>query len=85
MFRELVILDSDKKAFGGFFGKNIPSISKTNYPDLDDKQVMLKNGEYVQVVDQMDDVLMVINSNQLGTGIRPKRINISEVDMSSFM
>jgi hypothetical protein len=75
----------NKKAFGGFFDKNIPFIKKTNYPDLDDKQVMLKNGEYVQVVEQMDDVLMVINSNQLGTGIRPKRINISEVDMSSFM
>jgi hypothetical protein len=72
----------NKKAFGGFFDK---VITKTKYPDLDDKQVKLKSGEYVQVVDQSDDILMVINLSQLGTGVRPRRINISEVDNTSFM
>jgi hypothetical protein len=72
----------NKKAFGGLFGKNIPSISKPHYPNFEDKQVMLKNGEWVQVLDQSGDTLMVMSLSQIGTGASSKRINISEVEMN---
>jgi len=80
-----IISIKEKKAFGGLFGKNIPSISKQHYPNFEDKQVMLKSGEWVQVLDQSGDTLMVMDLGKLGTGAVPKRVNISEVDMSSFM
>jgi hypothetical protein len=71
----------DKKAFGGLFGKKAttPSI------DLDDKQVRLNTGEYVQVIDQTGDSLLVMELGKIGTGAEPKRVKISDVDMNSFM
>jgi hypothetical protein len=82
-FRELVILDSDKKALGGFFGKS--AMLSTPKVSLEEKQVMLKSGEWVQVLDHSGDSLMVMDLNKLGTGVKPMRINISQVDTSSFM
>jgi hypothetical protein len=74
----------DKKALGGLFGKK-SMVSNNKVSNLDDKQVTLKNGEIVQVLDHSGDTLMVMNLNKLGSGAVPKRINISEVDMTSFM
>ena len=74
---------TNKKAFGGLFGKS--AIVSTPKVSLDDKQVMLKNGEWVQVLDHSGNTLMVMDLGKLGTGAVPKRVNISEVDMTSFM
>ena len=43
---------------------------------------MLKSGEWVQVLDQSGDTLMVISLGQIGTGASAKRVNISEVEMN---
>jgi hypothetical protein len=75
----------EKKAFGDFLGKAKNVVKKNNYKNLDDKQVMLKNGDWVQVLDQSDDKLYVIDVSKLGTGAMPKFVSITEVDESSFM
>jgi hypothetical protein len=72
----------DKMFLGGAFKRKF----KTNsIPDIEDKQVMTKNGEYVQVVSQNQNVVYVIPLNQIGTGVKPTMMNISELDESSFM
>ena len=69
--------------FGGLFNK--PSmVSKPKHIDLDDKQVALKSGEYVQVLNQNGSSLMVMEVNKLGTGAKPRMVTISDVDMTSF-
>ena len=68
---------------GGLFHK-APLMSRPKYIQLDDKQVMLKSGEYVQVLDQAGDNLMVLEVGKLGTGAKPKMVKISDVDMTSF-
>jgi len=70
-------------AFGGLFGKS-SMMSRPKYIDLDDKQVRLKSGEYVQVLDQDGESLMVMEVSKLGTGATPKMVTISDVDMTSF-
>jgi hypothetical protein len=70
-------------AFGGLFGKS-PMMSKPKHIDLDDKQVRLKTGEYVQVLDQTGDTLMVMELSKIGTGASPKMVKISDVDMTSY-
>jgi hypothetical protein len=73
----------EKKAFGGFFGK---SVMKTKpHLSLDEKQVMLKNGDFVQVLDHSGDTLLVMDLNKMGTGAQPKKVSITEVDESSYM
>jgi hypothetical protein len=70
-------------AFGGFFGKS-DMMSRPKHVDLDDKQVRLKSGEYVQVLDQDGSSLMVMEVSKLGTGATPKMVTIADVDMTSF-
>lgn len=70
-------------AFGGLFGKS-SMMSRPKHIDLDDKQVRLKSGEYVQVLDQDGESLMVMEVSKLGTGATPKMVTISDVDMTSF-
>jgi hypothetical protein len=73
----------DEKAFGGLFGKSKPVSTPTI--NLDEKQVRLNTGEYVQVIDQTGDSLLVMDLGKIGTGAEPKRVKISDVDMNSFM
>lgn len=85
---KMVSMGMDKKALGGFFGKSsIVSAPKVSAPkvSLDEKQVKLNTGEWVQVLDHSGNTLMVMDLNKLGSGAVPKRVNISEVDMTSFM
>ena len=70
-------------AFGGFFGKSNME-SKPKKINLNDKQVRLNSGEYVQVLDQDGDTLMVMELSKIGTGASPKMVKISDVDMTSF-
>lgn len=67
--------------FGGMFNK---VVNKPKVVDLDDKQVRLKSGEYVQVLDQDGSSLMVMEVSKLGTGATPKMVTIADVDMTSF-
>ena len=80
---KMVAMGMDKKVLGGFFGKS--AMVSTPKVSLEEKQVMLKSGEWVQVLDHSGDSLMVMDLNKLGTGVKPMRINISQVDTSSFM
>jgi hypothetical protein len=80
---KMLAMGMDKKALGGFFGKS--AMVSTPKVSLEEKQVMLKSGEWVQVLDHSGDSLMVMDLNKLGTGVKPMRINISQVDTSSFM
>jgi len=80
---KMVSMGMDKKALGGLFGKS--SIISTPKVSLDEKQVRLNTGEWVQVLDHSGNTLMVMDLNKLGSGAVPKRVNISEVDMTSFM
>ena len=70
-------------AFGGLFGKS-PMMSKPKKINLNDKQVRLNSGEYVQVLDQDGDTLMVMELSKIGTGASPKMVKIDDVDMTSF-
>jgi len=70
-------------AFGGLFGKS-PMMSKPKKINLNDKQVRLNSGEYVQVLDQDGDTLMVMELSKIGTGASPKMVKIADVDMTSF-
>jgi len=72
----------EKKAFGGFFGKS--AIKTKSHLSLDEKQVMLKNGDWVQVLDHSGDTLLVMDLNKLGSGAQPKKVSITEVDESSY-
>jgi hypothetical protein len=78
-------MQGDSKAFGGLFssakGLMKPAVK---YPDLKGKQVKLKSGKYVQVFNQIDDELYVLFLGEIGTGVRPREMNISEVDLSTM-
>jgi ribosomal protein L14E/L6E/L27E len=76
-------MTTDKKAFGGFFGGGLKSSVK-KYPNLDDTIVKTNNGKAVFVISQTSDSLLVIDANKIGTGVAPHRINISEIDPTSF-
>jgi hypothetical protein len=67
--------------FGGMFSK---TINRPKPIDLNQKQVILKSGEYVQVLNQNGNTLMVIELSKLGTGASPKMVKLSDVDMTSF-
>lgn len=70
-------------AFGGLFGKST-MMSRPKPIDLNQEQVRLKSGEYVQVLNQQGDTLMVMELTKLGTGTPPKYVKLSDVDMTSF-
>ena len=72
---------SDKMFFGGVFKDKF---KPKTYVNLDDKMVMTKDGKAVQVVDQTDDILLVVDANSIGSGVRPHKINISEIDPTSY-
>jgi len=67
--------------FGGLFSMNM---NRPKPIDLNQQQVRLKSGEYVQVFNQQGDSLMVMELNKLGTGASPKYVRLSDVDMTSF-
>ena len=69
--------------FGGLFSKSA-IMSRPKPIDLNQQQVRLKSGEYVQVLNQQGDTLMVMNLSKLGTGTAPKYVKLSDVDMTSF-
>lgn len=69
---------------GGLFGRAKNTLSPPKYPNLEGKQVSLKNGNMVQVFDQNGSELSVLDLGRIGTGERPYLVDISEVDMSSF-
>ena len=73
-----------KYALGGLFGKAKQSLKPAKLPNLEGKQVSLKNGKMVQVFEQNGSQLSVLELGRIGTGERPHLINISEVDMTSF-
>jgi hypothetical protein len=75
---------SSKYALGGLFGKAKQSFKSEKMPNLEGKQVSLKNGKMVQVFEQNGSQLSVLELGRIGTGERPHLINISEVDMTSF-
>ena len=69
--------------FGGLFSKS-PMMSRPKRIDLNQQQVRLKSGEYVQVLNQNGDTLMVMDLTKLGTGTPPKYVKLSDVDMTSL-
>jgi hypothetical protein len=74
-------MTDDKKAFGGsLFGsvKMIPKARK--YPNLQDKDVVLKNGKLVKVFSQSENKLTVMEFGKIGSGERPITVDISEVE-----
>jgi hypothetical protein len=75
---------SSKYVMGGLFGKAKQSFKPAKLPNLEGKQVSLKNGKMVQVFEQNGSQLSVLELGRIGTGERPHLINISEVDMTSF-
>jgi hypothetical protein len=75
---------NQKYALGGLFGKAKQTLRPEKYPNLEGKQVSLKNGKMVQVFDQNGSQLSVLELGRIGTGERPHLIDISEVDMTSF-
>ena len=82
---KLRAMQTDKKAFGGLFGKVHEVVSHApQFPDLEGKQVRLKSGEIVDVFSQSGSDLSVLELGKVGTGLRPHAIDISEVDMNSF-
>lgn len=70
-------------SFGGLFSKS-PMMSRPKRIDLNQQQVRLKSGEYVQVLNQNGDTLMVMDLTKLGTGTPPKYVKLSDVDMTSL-
>ena len=66
---------------GGLFGR---TMTRPKRIDLDEKQVKLKSGEYVQVLSHEGNSLMVIELSKLGTGAKPRMVKLSDVDMTSF-
>jgi hypothetical protein len=74
-------MTDDKKAFGGsLFGsvKMIPKARK--YPNLQDKDVVLKNGKLVKVFSQSENKLIVMEFGKIGSGEQPMTVDISEVE-----
>ena len=69
--------------FGGLFSKS-SMMSRPKPIDLNQQQVRLKSGEYVQVLSQQGDSLMVMELSKLGTGTAPKYAKLSDVDMTSL-
>ena len=67
--------------FGGLFSMNM---NRPKPIDLNQQQVRLKSGEYVQVLNQQENSLMVMELSKLGTGASPKYVKLSDVDMTSF-
>jgi hypothetical protein len=76
--------EKSSKFFGGGLFKKSNFTPTKKYPNLNQQQVYLKNGEFVAVLEQNDDELLVMEYSKMGSGERPKKINISEVDMTSF-
>ena len=69
--------------FGGLFSKsNI--MPKPKPINLNQKQVKLKSGEYVHVIEQDGDSLTVMELSKLGLGTPPKYVKLSDVDMTSL-
>jgi hypothetical protein len=78
-------MQTDSKAFGGLF-KNVKNITKPKpkYPNLEGKQVPLKTGEFVMVFTQDNNTLSVINVGKIGSGVKQRKIDISEVNLDNF-
>jgi hypothetical protein len=77
-------MQTDSKAFGGLFGEDKSTTKKPKYPELEGKEVVLKSGKYVRVFSQSGSNLTVLDLGKIGTGERPYKIEISEVEIDSF-
>ena len=74
-------METDKKAFGGGLFSRAKMMTKAKkYPDLEDKNVTLKNGKLVKVFSQNENKLKVIEFGKIGSGVAPTTIDISEVE-----
>lgn len=74
-------METDKKAFGGGLFSRAKMMTKAKkYPDLEDKNVTLKNGKLVKVFSQNENKLKVIEFGKIGSGVTPTTIDISEVE-----
>lgn len=68
---------SKKMFFGGMSGKS-------NKANFDDKQGATKDGKAVHVLSHDGDSVLVMDMDKLGTGAKPYRLNVAELDESSF-
>jgi hypothetical protein len=74
-------MTDDKKAFGGSLFGSVKMIPKDRkYPNLQDKDVVLKNGKLVKVFSQSENKLTVMEFGKIGSGERPMTVDISEVE-----
>ena len=74
-------MTDDKKAFGGSLFSSVKMIPKARkYPNLQDKDVVLKNGKLVKVFSQSENKLTVMEFGKIGSGERPMIVDISEVE-----
>jgi hypothetical protein len=74
-------MTDDKKAFGGSLFSSVKMIPKARkYPNLQDKDVVLKNGKLVKVFSQSENKLTVMEFGKIGSGERPITVDISEVE-----
>jgi DNA repair protein RadC len=75
----------EKKAFGGSLFSRAKMMQKPiKYPNLEDKNVTLKNGKMVKVFSQSGSTLSVIEFGKIGSGVQPTKIDISEIEPSSY-
>lgn len=78
-------MTDDKKAFGGsLFNRAKKMATPIKYPNLEDKNVTLKNGKLVKVFSQSGSTLSVIEFGKIGSGVQPTKIDISEIEPSSY-
>ena len=74
-------MTEDKKAFGGGLFSRAKMMPKSKkYPNLEDKNVTLKNGKFVKVFSQADNKLQVMEFGKIGSGAPLMTVDISEVE-----
>jgi hypothetical protein len=81
---KLRTMQTEKKAFGGLFGNIKDKVSPKKYPDLSNEILLTKDGKAVRVITQDGENLSVIETRLIGTGERPFKINISEIEPTSY-
>ena len=68
-------------AFGHFFKSSPMSMLKEKFPDYTGQELLLKNGDYVKVFDQAGSKMRVINLDEIGSGVTPRIVDVSEVSV----
>jgi hypothetical protein len=74
----------DSKAFGGLFNSVKNKVKPQVFPDLEYKMVTTKDGQLFKVINQSDNLLFVLDPDLIGSGVRPHKIDISEIDPTSY-